>query len=46
MAANLKNKGNVLKLELNGRNSNRRIKQRQTPYYGTGRERIHIGYNV
>merc|ERR1712120_71794 len=31
---------NVLKLELNGRNSNRRIKQGQTPYYGTEGERI------
>merc|ERR1711989_86715 len=33
-------KENVLKLELSGRNSNRRIKQRQTPNYGTKRERI------
>merc|ERR1712055_132032 len=33
-------KENVLKLELNGRNSNRRIRQWQTPYYGTEGKRI------
>ena len=33
-------KENVLKLELSGRNSNRSIKQRQTPNCGTNRERI------
>ena len=33
-------KENILKLEISGRNSNRRIKQRQTPNYGRARERI------
>ena len=33
-------KENILKLEISGRNSNRRIKQRQIPNYGRARERI------